>query len=464
MEYRDQLTVVQAYRFALDPTPRQVRDLLRHAGAARFTYNWGLARIKANLAQRAAERSYGIAATDLTPPVNWSMYAMRKDWNQAKAHVAPWWVECSKEAYNTGLDQLARALKNWSDSRKGERKGSWVGFPRFESRRRHALSVRFTTGTIRLQDDRHHVRLPRLGRLKTHESTRKLHRRIADGRARILSATVRAEAGRWFVSFTVEVQRTVRAPARPDAVVGVDLGVKTLAVFSDARPEATNPNYDAARRKLARSSRAVSRKRGPDLRTGQQPSNRWRKANAARNRVHHRVTAQRRDAIHKLTTALARQYGTIVVEHLNVAGMVKNRRLALAISDAGFGEIRRQLAYKTGWNGGTLLVADRWYPSSKTCSGCGVVKTKLHLSERVFTCTACGLVLDRDANAARNLASLVKYVVAGSGPETGNGRGANSKTRPSRAGGHEASTPHRAALARIGRGPSPSNGRITEIH
>jgi putative transposase len=118
--------------------------------------------------------------------------------------------------------------------------------------------MRFTTGTIRLDDDRNHVRLPRLGRLKTHESTRKLQRRIADGRARILAATVRAEGGRWFVSFTVEVQRAKRAPARPDAVVGVDLGIKTLAVFSDGRPAAANPkHYDTARRKLARLSRAV---------------------------------------------------------------------------------------------------------------------------------------------------------------------------------------------------------------
>jgi IS605 OrfB family transposase len=458
-------TVTQAYRFALDPTSRQVRVLLRHAGAARVAYNWGLARIKANLDQRAAERSYGFAEADLTPSVSWSLYGLRKDWNQAKEQVAPWWADCSKEAYNTGLDQLARALKNWSDSRKGERKGRRVSFPRFKSRRKHAQSVRFTTGTIGLEEDRRHVRLPRLGTIKTHESTRKLQRRIADGRARILSATVRAEAGRWFVSFTVEVQRAESAPARPDAVVGVDLGVKTLAVFSDGRPPVENPkHYDAAHRKLARLSRAASRRQGPDRRTGRRASNRWHKANAARNRVHHRVTSLRGDAIHKLTTALAREYGSIVIEDLNVAGMVKNRRLARVISDAGFGEIRRQLTYKTTWNGGTLIVADRWYPSSKTCSVCGVVKTKLRLSERTYVCAECGLVLDRDANAARNLASLVKRVVAGSGPETQNGRRADHKTRPVRAGGDEASTPHRAIPTRTGRGPSPSNGRIAEIH
>lgn len=457
-------TVVQAYRFALDPTPRQVRDLLRHAGAARVAFNWGLARVKANLDQRVAERSYGIPETSLTALSNWSLYSMRRDWNQAKRQVAPWWAECSKEAYNTGLDQLARALKNWADSRTGERKGRRVGFPRFKSRRKHAPSVRFTTGAIRVEDDRRRVTLPRLGTIKTHESTRKLQRRIAHGRARILSATVRAEGGRWFVSFTVEVQRAGRTTVRPDAVVGVDLGVKTLAVFSDRRPPVQNPkHYEAARRKLARVSREVSRKHGPDRRAGRSPSNRWRKANMVRNRVHHRVTNLRRDAIHKLTTTLAREYGTVVVEDLNVAGMVKNRRLARVVADAGFGEIRRQLAYKTTWNGGTLSVADRWYPSTKTCSRCGAVKAKLRLSERVFRCDTCGLILDRDKNAAINLASLVRHTVAGSGPETQNGRGAAHKTRPARAGGCETSTPHRAIPVRVRQGPSPSNGRTTEI-
>jgi IS605 OrfB family transposase len=339
--------------------------------------------------------------------------------NEAKGQLAPWWAECSKEAYATGLDQLARALRNWSDSRSGRRMGPRVGFPRFKSRRRSASSVRFTTGTIRVESDRRHVTLPRLGMIKTHESTRKLQRRLADGRARILSATVRAEAGRWFVSFTVEIQRAKRTPTRPHAVVGIDLGIKTLAVFSDGRHPVQNPkHYDRALRKLARLSRMVSRKQGPDRRTGQRPSNRWHRANAARNRLHYRTAGLRRDAIHKLTTALAREYGTIVVEDLNVAGMVRNRRLARAISDAGFAEIRRQLAYKTSWNGGTLAVADRWYPSSKTCSGCGAVKAKLRLSERDFVCGDCGLFLDRDKNAALNLASLVGRIVAGSGPET----------------------------------------------
>ncbi|MEO6087903.1 MAG: RNA-guided endonuclease TnpB family protein, partial [Umezawaea sp.] len=135
--------------------------------------------------------------------------------------------------------------------------------------------------------------------------------------------------------------------------------------------------------------------------------------------------------------------GTIVVEDLNVSGMVKNRTLARVVSDAGFGEIRRQLTYKTAWNGGRLEVADRWFPSSKTCSGCQAVKPKLPL--RMYVCDECGLVLDRDENAALNLAALVKRQVAWSGPETRNGRGADHKTGPSPAGGCETSTSHRTS-------------------
>jgi transposase len=120
---------LQAYRFALDPTPTQVRNMASHCGAARVAYNWGLGRVKAVLGQREAEATYGVSQEDLTPAVSWSLYCLRKEWNTAKAEVAPWWGECSKEAFNTGLDGLARALKNWDDSRSGKRKGAPVGFP-----------------------------------------------------------------------------------------------------------------------------------------------------------------------------------------------------------------------------------------------------------------------------------------------------------------------------------------------
>jgi putative transposase len=406
-----------AYRYALDPTPAQERVLRSHAGAARVAFNWGLARVRAAMDQRAAEATYGLSGDDLTPCLSWSLYSLRKDWNAAKDTVAPWWRECSKEAFNTGLDQLARALKNWADSRKGKRKGRPVGFPRFKSKRNARPSIRFTTGAIRCEST--HAVLPRLGRIRLHE-------RADLGDARVLSAAVRFERGRWFVAFTVEQDITCPASAFPDVAAGVDLGVKTLAVVATSTGETfevPNPRHlGKALRKVRRLSRTVSRRRGPDRRTRQAPSNRWRRADAARNLALGKVADQRRDAIHKMTAALTARYGTVVLEDLHIRGMLANRRLARHVADASFAEIRRQVEYKTAWRGGRVVIADRWFASSKTCSECGAVKAKLALSEREYVCEACGTVLDRDVNAAVNLARL-----AASGADS-NGRGADRKT------------------------------------
>jgi IS605 OrfB family transposase len=378
------MKTIQAYRFALDLTAGQERDVRAHAGAARVAHNWALAKVKAVMDQRAAERSYGIPAELLTPSLSWSLAGLRKQWNAAKSVAAPWWAEISKEAFNTGA--------------------------------------------IRIEPDRMHVVLPRLGRLKLHESARKLARRLDNGTARILSATVRRDGERWHVSFTVQVEHAERAPARPGAVVGVDVGITHLAVLSTGEL-VENPRHAVnAHQRMQRLGRALSRKTGPDRRTGRRPSGRWRQAASRLSRAHARVANLRRDGLHKLTTRLATTYGTVVVEDLNVAGMLRNRRLARHVADAGFAEIRRQLAYKTGWNGGRLVVADRWYPSSKTCSGCGTVRAKLALSERTFVCEACGLVINRDRNAALNLAALAaQFDTAGSGPVAA--RGADQKTR-----------------------------------
>jgi putative transposase len=407
---------VAAYRFALEPTPCQDTLLRSHCGAARKAFNWGLGLVKAVIEQRCAEASYGVPDAELTPMVSWTLPALRRAWNRVKDDVAPWWAENSKESYNTGLAGLVAALENWRASRNGSRKGRQMGFPRFRGRRAGFGSVRFTTGTFGLVErDRRHVRLPRIGIVRTGESTRKLARRIDNGTARILSATVSYRTGRWFVAFQVQVNRADAAPARPAAKVGVDLGVSHLAVLScplpavsDADGVVANPKHlDRVQKQLRRLSRRCSRRHGPDGRTRQQPSNRWCKANVSRARLHRRVADLRQDGLNKLTTALASRVGTIVVEDLNVAGMLRNRRLARRIADAGFGQIRRQLDYKTRWRGGHLVVADRWFASSKTCSTCGVVKAKLPLRVRVFQCDVCGLRLDRDVNAARNLANLV---------------------------------------------------------
>jgi putative transposase len=164
---------VQAYRFALDPTPAQEAALCSHAGARLFAFNTMLAALKANLDQRAGERTYGRAGDELTPVLSWSMMALRREWNHRKHILAvredgtPWWPENSKEAYTSGCQALADALRNWEQSRKGARKGPRMGFPGFKSKRRSAKKFTFTTGAIRVEPDRKHVTLPRLGRIKT---------------------------------------------------------------------------------------------------------------------------------------------------------------------------------------------------------------------------------------------------------------------------------------------------------
>jgi putative transposase len=380
--------VTRAYRFALDPSPAKERALRSHAGAARFAWNWGLARC---LERYAAEgRWYGGVE-------------LHRLWNVAKKcdPALAWWTENSKSVYQEAFRDLDRALRDFVASRNGRRKGKPVGFPRLKKRGRCRDSCRFSARPLRCAGST--VTLPRLGTISTHESTRKLARRLDAGTARILSATVSRTAQRWFVSFTVEVDGAVAAGhSRPGSAIGVDLGVRTLVTGVDDRGTVVRADGPrallSALRKLRRANRALTR-------AASGSANRRKRA-ARLARIHAQVANVRVDALHKVTTDLARRYETVVAEDLNVAGMVRNRRLARAISDQGFGQARRMLAYKTAWNSGNLILAGRFYPSSKTCSGCGAVKAKLALSERTYRCDVCGLVLDRDVNAARSLLNL----------------------------------------------------------
>jgi putative transposase len=408
--------VRQAYRFALDPSPAQEQALRSHAGAARFAWNWGLARCKERY---EAERRW------------YSAMDLHRLWNVAKKAdpALAWWSQNSKCAYQEAFRDLDQALRDFLKSRKGERKGKRLGFPHRKKRGRCRDSFRLGSGAMRCSGAT--VTLPRLGVIRTHESTRKLARRLADGTARILSATVSRTAQRWFVSFTVEVERAIPAThVRRGSVIGIDLGIRTLLTGVDDSgrgiaidgPKALTSSL----RRLRRASRVHSRK---------QPSSANRRKSAVRlARIHARVAHVRADALHKATTHLARCYETVVAEDLNVVGMTRNRALARAIADQGFGTARRMLAYKTTWNGGYLTLADRWYPSSKTCSGCGAVKAKLPLHVRVFTCESCGLVMDRDLNAAANLLNLGTASGAGTGPGHAGANACGAAVRPGPAG------------------------------
>ncbi len=391
--------MIRACLFALDPTDTQVEAFRSHCGAQRLTYNWCLARVRANWEQRVAEETYGLFGDQLTPWISDSSYSLRKAWNKAKAQVAPWWRENSKEAYATGCDNLATALKNY--------KGRRAGTPRFKSKHRSHLSCRFTTGAFGLGTDRRHIKLPRIGSVRTHESTRKLARKIDAGTAHIRSATLSFQRSRWHVSFSVELPDPEPAPRKRGRVVGVDVGISNLAVLSTGEHVKNPRQINADLRRLRRAQRVCARRRGPDRRNHIEPSHRWLKARARANRIYTQVVEPRRDCLHKLTTRLAREFDTIVIEDLPVAEMLRDRRLARHIATAVTpAELRRQLNYKAADAGAQVVPAPRGFASSKTCSGCGVVKAKLALSERTYECAACGLVLDRDENAARNLAAL----------------------------------------------------------
>ena len=353
------MKVLRAYTYELDPNDRQRTELFRHAGAARFVYNWGLE-------QKQRARQEGRKAPNAIE--------LHRQLNDLKRTELGWLYGVSKCAPQEALRDLDRAFGNFFKRR--------ARYPRFKSRKRSTPSFRLT-GSIRARG--RHVQLPRLGRLKLKEESRV--------KGKVLAATVRERAGKWFVSIRVEQEIAVRENQAP--TVGVDLSVNRLATLSDG---AAFDGPKALPRKLSllrRVSRTLAR-RVPG-------SKRRERVKRRLARLHYRIGCIREDALHKLTTHLARNYGAIGVEDLNVSGMLRNHRLARAIADCGFGEFRLQLEYKCVWYGSKLVVHDRFFPSSKTCSRCGHVKDELPLSERVYRCDGCGLVLDRDRNAARNL-------------------------------------------------------------
>ena len=391
------MSAYEAVKVQLDPTPRQLRLLASHAGAARFAYNAGLAHVKDML--------------ENGEPPEWSHYSLVRWWNANKDTLAVnpvtgvvWWSQNSKEAYSMALRDLAQALSNWSKSRKGQRKGRRVGFPRFKSKSavmRFAYSTCFTAPTA---SDPYGLKLSRIGRVHCMEN---VFKRVNG--ARVIRVSVSCRAGRWYASLTVEREPSSPVHTRKRGAVGIDLGIKHLATLSDGTVIPNPRVLDARLKALRKAQQALSRKTMDSVRRG--------KAKERVARLYARVTDARMDAINKATTMIARTYTTVCIEDLNVAGMVKNHHLARSLSDASLGEFRRQLEYKTMRNGAVLRVVDRWYPSSKTCSNCGAVKAKLPLSERVYRCDVCGLSMDRDLNAAINL------MVAGSAPETLNVRG-----------------------------------------
>ena len=401
--------MLTAAKFEVEwPADEERAGLVRsHFGARRFAFNWGLTTVKADLDARKLDPAH--------ESVGWDLGSLRWVWNRAKHEVAPWWAVNSKESYSAGLADLAQALHNWGDSTNDRRAGRRVGFPRFKSARRDTGRVRFTTGTMRAEDDRRTITVPVIGGLRAKENTRRVQRHIASGRAHVLNMTLSQRWGRLFVSigYALRTPETAATIAQPTVRAGVDLGVRTLATIA-AIDTATGTETVAEYENPAplKATLVARRRAGRELSRRIPGSHGHRAAKAKLTRLDRRCVHLRREAAHQLTTQLAGTYGQVVIEDLDVAAMKRSmdrRAFRRSVSDAAMGLVTPMLAYKTSRHGSTLVVADRWFPSSQIHHGCthsDGTPCRLQGKGRIdkhLVCPISGEVVDRDRNAALNL-------------------------------------------------------------
>jgi putative transposase len=375
----------RGYKTELDLNNEQRTACLQHAGTARFAYNWGLAR------RQAHYKATGKGLNAIT---------LHRDLNALKQTEFPWMYAVSKCAAQEALRDLESAYKHffrrWHLKKAGQYKGK-LGFPRFKSKKRGIGSFTLT-GHIHVTQET--IQLPRLGVLRLQE------KKYLPQHAHILAATVSERAGRWFVSLQVQEEGPDPETATGD-LLGVDLGLKALATCSDGTVIANPKTYRKRLKRLRRLARRHSRRK--------KGSKNRERAKHHLAKQHAKIANVRRDALHQATSLLVakakpagQRPAVIVLEHLHVVGMLKNHRLAQAIADASFYEFRRQLTYKALRSGCAIVLADRFYPSTLLCSGCGHKKDHMPLSERIYGCEACGLVIDRDLNAALNLVAWAR--------------------------------------------------------
>jgi len=359
------MKIKRAYKTELDPNNIQRTTMLRHAGVARFAYNWGLTRRMEEYAKTGRSSN---------------AIGLHRQLNALKRTDYPWMYAVSKCAPQEALRDLDRAFKNFFEGR--------AEYPKFRSRKRGIGGFRLT-GSIRVFRDS--VQLPRIGRVRLKEKGY-----LPTGGAHILSVTVSEKAGRWFVS--IQVEEEIEVPINAGPVAGVDVGISQLATVSDGTVIENPKALARFERKRKRLQRSLPRK--------MKNSRNRIDAKMRLARCEFRIASVRRDAQHKATTMLARTKSAIGVEGLNVAGLLKNHCVARQLADAGVREFLRQLEYKAEWNGSKIVEADPFFPSTKRCSNCDNVKDEMPLSERTYKCEVCGFEADRDLNASINLASV----------------------------------------------------------
>ena len=328
-------------------------------------------------------------------------------------------------AFRSGITDAAAALKNWADWKAGKRKGRRIEFPKRKKKGRSTASVSFVEINHQLSwlhRDRHHIRLmlpraspdPDLRRrraqvtwLHTIGSTARPYRLVETGEATIQKVTIAKRGGRWQASFLLRYQQSPRPRSvkRRGGLIAIDAGIHHLVTTSEPVPGLTDEHGHVANPKVLHANLQRLRRLDRALSRAKRDSNNHRKLLNRRARLHGRIAKTRALHLHRVTTILAGAYDVVAIEDLNIQGMANRKgRLGKALADASLGELRRQLTYKAADRGHTIVTVDRFYPSSRACSACGEAKATLARSERLFKCCACGVVIDRDVNAARNIA------------------------------------------------------------
>lgn len=366
--------IYKSFKTELNPNNKQKTLFKQYAGTARFAYNWAL-----NLLKEDYESEKKLKPSAIT---------LHKILVSKKNNEFKWMKDISKWCPQNSLRNLESAYNRFFKKQS-----------KFPKNKKKGVNDSFTIDGIIVKDNK--IKLPKIGWINLKE-----HDYIPEGNPK--SATISLKAGKWFIALKYETE--IQKKEYENTIIGVDLGVKSLAVTSDGETFESSKKLKQKEQKLKRLQRKLSRQK--------KGSNSRNKTKEKLGKIHFGISNHRKDILHKTTSFLVKTKSnkTIVIEDLNVNGMLKNHKLAKAISNIGFYEFRRQLEYKCAWHGKELIIANRFYPSSKLCSCCGNKKDNLSLKDRVYKCDKCCYIIDRDLNAAINLS---KYTVSYTGINAG---------------------------------------------
>ena len=399
---------MKSYKHRLELNNKQFTLAKKHAGTARHAYNWGLdlclQRIDADEKLPSAIDLHKLLVKDVKSVNQWYYEVSKCAPQEALRNLHKGWGNFFRKIKSGELEKCKNSYIKNRKSRglKVDNKKLFnLCKPKFKCK--GVKESFYLEGKILVNGNK--IKLPRFGWVAMSESY--------DVGFEVKNVTISRHANHFFVSFKTEAPTTSIKDIEKQSAIGVDVGIKTLATLSDGRVFENPRAFNRYKRKLRIAQRIVSKRFNKNIK---KQSKNYEKAKKRVAKLHYKISCIRKDNIHKLTTYLAKNHSIIGIEDLNIKGMLKNRRLSNAIQDGGFYEFRRQLEYKCDWYGSKLVVIDRFYPSSKTCSCCGHKKEKLSLSTRTYECDNCGLVIDRDLNGAINIEDLaVSYTVSACG-------------------------------------------------